>query len=73
MYNIVIYIYLIGVVIASLFSKKVRNMWRGERQAIGIIKEKMDPNAQYVWFHAASLGEFEQGRPLDRNNCQLKN
>lgn len=64
MYNIVIYIYLIGVVIASLFSKKVRNMWRGERQAIGIIKEKMDPNAQYVWFHAASLGEFEQGRPL---------
>ena len=64
MYNIVIYIYLIGVVIASLFSKKVRNMWRGERQAIGIIKEKMDPNAQYVWFHAASLGEVEQGRPL---------
>ena len=49
MYNIVIYIYLIGVVIASLFSKKVRNMWRGERRAIGIIKEKMDPNAQYVW------------------------
>ena len=39
-------------------------MWRGERQAIGIIKEKMDPNAQYIWFHAASLGEFEQGRPL---------
>lgn len=39
-------------------------MWRGERRAIGIIKEKMDPNAQYVWFHAASLGEFEQGRPL---------
>ena len=64
MYNIVIYIYLIGVVIASLFSNKVRNMWRGERRAIGIIKEKMDPNAQYVWFHAASLGEFEQGRPL---------
>ena len=24
----------------------------------------MDPSAKYVWFHAASLGEFEQGRPL---------
>ena len=24
----------------------------------------MDPNAKYIWFHAASLGEFEQGRPL---------
>ena len=39
-------------------------MWRGERQAIRTIKEKIDPNAKYVWFHAASLGEFEQGRPL---------
>ena len=39
-------------------------MWRGEREAIRILKEKVDPNAQYVWFHAASLGEFEQGRPL---------
>ncbi len=64
MYNIAIYIYLLGVVVASLFSQKVRKMWRGERQAIRIIKEKLDPEAQYVWFHAASLGEFEQGRPL---------
>ena len=39
-------------------------MWRGEREAIRILKDKVDPNAKYVWFHAASLGEFEQGRPL---------
>ena len=39
-------------------------MWRGERAAIRVLKEKTDPKAQYVWFHAASLGEFEQGRPL---------
>ena len=39
-------------------------MWRGEREAIRILKEKVDPDAKYVWFHAASLGEFEQGRPL---------
>ena len=39
-------------------------MWRGEREAIRILKERVDPQAQYVWFHAASLGEFEQGRPL---------
>jgi len=64
MYNIVIFLYLCGVAIASIFNEKVRKMWRGERQAIRIIKEKMNPNAQYVWFHAASLGEFEQGRPL---------
>ena len=64
MYNIAIYLYLIGVAIASLFNEKGRKMWRGERQAIKILKEKVDPTAQYVWFHAASLGEFEQGRPL---------
>ena len=28
------------------------------------LREKVEPDAQYVWFHAASLGEFEQGRPL---------
>jgi 3-deoxy-D-manno-octulosonic-acid transferase len=64
MYNIVIFLYLCGVAILSLFNEKVRKMWRGEREAIRTIKEKIDPNAQYVWFHAASLGEFEQGRPL---------
>lgn len=64
MYNIVIYLYLLGVAIASLFSKKVRKMWEGERKAIDILKEEVDPNAKYIWFHAASLGEFEQGRPL---------
>ena len=64
MYNLIIYIYQFGVIIASLFNEKVRKMWRGEREAVRILKEKVDPNARYVWFHAASLGEFEQGRPL---------
>ena len=64
MYNIVIYIYLIGVAIASCFNKKVKKMWAGERQALKVLRDKVDPNARYIWFHAASLGEFEQGRPL---------
>ena len=64
MYNIIIYIYLFGVAIASLFNKKVKKMWQGEREAFDVLRSKVDPNAQYVWFHAASLGEFEQGRPI---------
>ena len=64
MYQIVIYLYLLGVAITSLFSKKVKKMWKGERQAVALLKEKVDPQARYIWFHAASLGEFEQGRPL---------
>ena len=64
MYNVIIYFYALGVFITSLFNEKVRKMWRGEHDAIRTIREKMDANAKYVWFHAASLGEFEQGRPL---------
>lgn len=64
MYNIVMYLYMLGVAVCSLFSEKVRKMWKGERAAFGELRRKVDPNARYVWFHAASLGEFEQGRPL---------
>lgn len=64
MYNIAIYLYLLGVAVGSLFDKKVKRMWRGEREAFEVLKQKVDPCSSYVWFHAASLGEFEQGRPL---------
>ena len=64
MYNLIIYLYLLGVAIVSRFSDKVRKMWRGERDAFRVLREKVEPEARYVWFHAASLGEFEQGRPL---------
>ena len=64
MYNIIMNLYELGVIIYSLFSEKVRKMWKGERSAVSILREKVDPNAKYIWFHAASLGEFEQGRPL---------
>ena len=64
MYNLIIYLYLIGVAIYSRFNEKVRKMWRGERDAFRVLREQVDPQARYVWFHAASLGEFEQGRPL---------
>ena len=76
MYNIIIYAYLLGVAIYSRFNEKVRKMWRGERDAFGVLREKVEPGARYVWFHAASLGEFEQGRPLmeqiKRDHPELK-
>ncbi len=64
MYNILIYLYLAGVAIYSLFDEKVRKMWRGERAAFDVLRQSVIPGADYIWFHAASLGEFEQGRPL---------
>ena len=64
LYNLAIYFYLLGVVVASFFSAKVKKMWRGERDAFDVLKREVDSAAKYVWFHAASLGEFEQGRPI---------
>ncbi len=76
MYQLFIYLYKLGVFVASFFSEKVRKMWRGEHEAFRILEEKVDPQARYVWFHAASLGEFEQGRPimerLRREHPELK-
>ena len=64
MYNVIIYLIQFGVAVASLFSEKVRKMWKGECASFGVLRDKLEPDTQYIWFHAASLGEFEQGRPL---------
>lgn len=64
MYNILMYIVQLGVAIASLFSEKLKKMRDGERDAFRVLSEKVDPEARYIWVHAASLGEFEQGRPI---------
>ncbi len=54
----------LGVAIGSIFNDKLRKMWQGEQDAVQTLRKKVDPDADYIWFHAASLGEFEQGRPL---------
>lgn len=64
LYNIVMYVMQMVVAFWSLFNEKMRKMWQGERASFEVLRQKVDPRAKYVWFHAASLGEFEQGRPL---------
>lgn len=64
LYNIIMYVYQTGIAIYSHFNEKVKKMWTGERAAFGVLQKQVEPNAEYIWFHAASLGEFEQGRPL---------
>lgn len=39
-------------------------MIRGQKQTFDILAEKIQKGEKYIWFHASSLGEFEQGRPL---------
>jgi len=63
-YQLFIAIYAFLARIYALFNKKVALMVKGQGETFDILKSKVVPDKQYLWFHAASLGEFEQGRPL---------
>lgn len=63
-YNSIIHLYSSAVKVAALFNKKIALMRKGEEEAFRILEEKIIKGEKYLWFHAASLGEFEQGRPL---------
>ena len=63
MYTLFIKIYSLGIAIAALFNDKARLLYRGRRKTFSILKEQCT-GKQIVWLHAASLGEYEQGKPL---------
>ena len=63
-YSLGIYLYAGCIKIASLFNKKARLLVKGHRQIFSTLENQVDKAASYLWFHASSLGEFEQGRPL---------
>ena len=64
LYNIGIYLYQLAIFVASFFNAKAKKLRIGQAEAFAVLKQKIEPNTRYVWFHAASLGEFEQGRPV---------
>jgi 3-deoxy-D-manno-octulosonic-acid transferase len=64
MYSLAITLYAFIVRLVSPFNPKAKRMLAGQKQTFAVLKEKIDPASRYIWFHAASLGEFEQGRPL---------
>lgn len=63
-YNLAIFLYAACAWVVALFSKKVRKMVEGHCQTYNILKKNIAKEDRVVWFHAASLGEFEQGRPI---------
>lgn len=48
----------------SPFHAKAAKMVRGRKNLIDHLRERRDPLRRYIWIHASSLGEFEQGRPI---------
>lgn len=64
LYDLAIAIYDLLIHLAALFSRKPRKMLKGHWVVYELLRQQLEEGRPYIWFHAASLGEFEQGRPL---------
>ena len=64
LYQAGIFFYSFSIRIASTFNAKARLFIKGRKNWEKILREKVDKKSKYIWFHCASLGEFEQGRPV---------
>lgn len=67
LYNFGIQLYHLSILVASIFNKKASLMIKGRKGLLNNIKSQINKNDNIIWFHCASLGEFEQGRPLIEN------
>jgi 3-deoxy-D-manno-octulosonic-acid transferase len=65
LYSIGIFFYNVGIRIASIGNHKAKLWVRGRKNLFGHLQNALGKDSrQVIWFHCASLGEFEQGRPL---------
>ncbi|KIA96040.1 3-deoxy-D-manno-octulosonic acid transferase [Flavobacterium sp. KMS] len=64
LYNIIVFVVAFLLKIVALFSPKIRLFVNGRKDVFTILKEKIKPSDKTIWFHAASLGEYEQGLPV---------
>lgn len=63
LYSLALFLYQQTIKFAALFHAKAKLMWEGQQKTWEKLPQGLESRF-VVWFHAASLGEFEQGRPL---------
>ncbi len=63
-YTFFIHIYHFLIRIASPFNHKAALWISGRKNLFKKIENAIRPEDEIIWLHAASLGEFEQGRPV---------
>lgn len=63
-YNIGIYIAHFGLECASLFNEKIKKGVLGRQNTFKTLESSLDSDTKTLWFHCASLGEYEQGLPV---------
>lgn len=64
-YKLAVSLYNLAVFLAKPFNRKAALLYEGRRKAPGLLAGFVrHGNRKLAWFHCASLGEFEQARPL---------
>lgn len=66
-YRFSIFLYQLAIKLASPFNPKARQWVSGRKDIFKRIEEQVKTDRPLIWVHCASLGEFEQGRPLIEN------
>ncbi len=64
LYNIGIFLYGLMIRLVAPFNLKAKQFVAGRKHIFKQISEQINSSNKHVWFHFASLGEFEQGRPV---------
>jgi 3-deoxy-D-manno-octulosonic-acid transferase len=64
LYTLGIYLYAFVIRIAAAFRPKAKKWVSGRKDLFEHLRANLKGQQQVIWFHCASLGEFEQGRPL---------
>jgi 3-deoxy-D-manno-octulosonic-acid transferase len=64
MSDLITYLHALAIRLLVLFNQKARLLIQGQKETFRILKEQRNPADSYIWFHANSLSDFEQGRPL---------
>ena len=64
LYNLIIQIAGFLLKIVAVFSPKIKLFVEGRKSVFEILESKINVNDKTIWFHAASLGEYEQGLPV---------
>ena len=64
LYNLIIQIASFLLKIVAVFSPKIKLFVEGRKSVFEILESKINATDKTIWFHAASLGEYEQGLPV---------
>ncbi|WP_294960115.1 glycosyltransferase N-terminal domain-containing protein [uncultured Flavobacterium sp.] len=64
LYNLAVSLAGFFLKIIALFSPKIKLFVEGRKNVFSILEEKIKPQDKTIWFHSASLGEYEQGLPV---------